>query len=182
MSLKAVSRIGRKILTLQDIPDEKMFGDQDFQEAPELYAICVELINAHEAQFSHLVNAGMEVLWKKEGGKSKGRAVLGRTQMASALVGFYSDKSVIITIAADHCANAFFTDQMFQALLYHEMCHISWDPKDGKLGLVGHDFEGFVSELAAFGAWDLTFKKMVGQAQQLPLFKDKKETDDARRS
>lgn len=170
MNTKTISRTERKILTMNDIPSEKQFGDQDFKEAPELYAVCVELINTYESQFSHLANAALEVLWKKEGGKSKGRPVLGRTQMASGLVGFYSAKAVIIWIAADHTAASFFTDQMFQALLYHEMRHISWDPEDGKLGLVGHDFEGFVSELAAFGAWDLTLKTMVSLAQQLPLF------------
>lgn len=175
MSLRTVSKIERKIIALANIPSEGRFGDQDFFPAPELYAICIELINEHGAQLGHLANIALEVLWKKEGGKSKGREVWGRTQQASGLVLYYSKQAFIIWVAADHTAHQFFTDWMFQALLFHEMSHIAWDPDEGKCSLRGHDFEGFVNELAAFGAWDLTLKTMASQAQQLDLFEKKAE-------
>ena len=171
MSLRVVSKTERKIITINDIPSKEMFGDRDFIKAPDLYALCMDLINKHETQFSHLVNVAIEVLWKKVGGKSKGRVTLGKTQAATGLVGYFSECAFVIWIAADHCQEASFSDQQFQALLFHELCHISYDPEDGKLSLQGHDFEGFVSELRAYGAWDLTLKTMVSQAQQLSLFK-----------
>lgn len=173
--VRAAQNTQRRIVSLTDIPSNERFGDQDFLPAPELYAVCVELINRFESQLSHLSNIALEVLWKKEGGKSKGREVWGRTQQASGLVAYYSEQAFIIWIAADHTAAQFFTDAMFQALLFHEMSHISWDPEEGKCSLRGHDFEGFVSELAAFGAWDLNLKTMASQAQQLDLFGPKAE-------
>jgi hypothetical protein len=142
--------------------------DLDFIPAPALQDIAIALTDAVEG-FAHLHRAVVKFRWKREGGARAGRATYGKCVKASGLTRHFGDCDFVIWAAADHLRAAQFTNWQLEALVYHELCHIVENPESGALGLVGHDWEGFASELARYGAWDASIKRIARIAQQLPL-------------
>jgi hypothetical protein len=149
------------------------FEGAEYKQAPDLEHLAEDLLDRCP-ELGHIQDMGVVYLWKEEGGRSKGRPVFGKTQKASGLLAYYSGSpDFIIWLAADHCLNRGYGPDKIEALLYHEMSHISLevDEKTGvtKPVLVGHDFEGFAAEIRRYGLWS-TEAKMVGNAiRQLPL-------------
>ena len=93
-------------------------------------------------------------LWKAKGGATGGRPTLGKTVLTSGLLQFFGECDWVIWLAADHCRAMEFSDEHVEALLYHELLHCQVDEEaDGKLGLQGHDFEGFYREIERYGFW-----------------------------
>lgn len=161
---------------LVKIPEDHHFIDEegnetDFLMAHELRGIAVQLINRHETRFSHLANAQFCVLWKRSGGEKARKATLGQTQRAGGLVRFFAETEFVIWLAADHLRTLEVTRQQLEALLFHELCHIAWDPQRGRRMLVGHDFQGFLAEVKEYGAWISDLEAAAKVMQQLPLFR-----------
>lgn len=151
------------------IPQEAEFYGDDYLEAPELYTLCVDLINKY-ARFSHLANVRIETLWKRKGGQSRGKLTLGQAQSATGLAHYFGNVEFVIWLAADHCRVMGLDAQKITAALFHELCHIDWDDAKEKAQLIAHDFEGFVDEMREFGLWRRDLEVVTKAAQQMPLF------------
>lgn len=157
------------------IPEDHHFIDDedhetDFLQAQELRGIALNLINTHETRFSHLANASFVVLWKRIGGSKAGKFTLGQTQRTGGLVRFYAEVEFVIWLAADHLRILKPDRKQIDALLFHELCHIAWDPMKGRRYIVGHDFQGFIAEVKEYGAWMKDLELAARVMQQLPLF------------
>ena len=98
-------------------------------------------------------------LWKRKGGKSKGKPKLGQAQLTTTgLLSFFADYDAVVWLAADNLAE--YDSGQIEAVLYHELLHIGSDEETLDIKLVPHDFEGFVSELAVYGAYDHDLMQM----------------------
>ena len=68
--------------------------------------------------------------------------------------------------------------------MFHELLHIEWDPEDGKVFLISHDFEGFVAEIEEYGDWkrDLALAGRVFKQISLPYLamREKEQPNDQR--
>jgi hypothetical protein len=157
------------------VPPETKFLDDDgnarmFLEAPELDNVVHRHINTYE-EFAELTNVKITCLWKQKGGIRGGKATLGACRRVTGMLTHFARSNFVIWLAAEQLRHKA-TTRDIEGCLYHELCHIEYDPQDGKFGLRGHDFEGFASELRRFGVWrgDL---EIAGKAfRQLQLFKE----------
>lgn len=129
------------------------FGGVEWIESQELEELARTLI-ARYAEMNHLRDYKIRVLWKAEGGGSKGRVLYGRCSKPSGMTSYFALCDWVIWLAADNCREARFTDHQVEALLYHELKHCVLVGKESKPGLVGHDFEVFGDELRRYGFWN----------------------------
>jgi hypothetical protein len=157
------------------VPSDEQFFDVmydpgEFTEAPDLARIGSALIAAHEARFSHLQTRTVVCLWKRTGGKTKGKAMLGKVVKPSGLLRYFADKAdgsavdVVLWLAADHCRDKRLTHRQVEALVHHELLHTGEDDA-GNLILVGPDFVGFSAEISEYGLWDESLAEMAGAVQ-----------------
>ena len=125
----------------------------DFQHATDLEQIVYRLVDTKAVGLDWTV----DFFWKRKGGQRSGKAIEGKCQKPSGLLKHYSDKDFIIWLAADHCRNAGYDARQIEALLFHELQHIGSDEDEdsGEVTpvLVGHDFEGFLTEVTEYGMW-----------------------------
>ena len=161
-----------KPMSPYSVPSEEAFDEADYLPAPDLEKIIAGLINTHETLFSHLVNLKLTCLWKAKGGASKGKTPLSKIQVASGLIGFFSEADFIIALSADHLRKGRAGRHTVEAVCFHELCHIQypWDAEGGKVFVVGHDFEGFTEELKVYGAWRTELDKAGKAFAQLGLW------------
>lgn len=124
--------------------------------APDLEAMAAKLIGEHprdlDAASSYLDQ--IDFLWKSSGGRSRGRDVLGKTTKLSGLTMHYTDKRVVIWLAADHLQNEgpSATYRRIRYILAHELSHVGeTDTDDPDLCLIGHEVEDFVWLAKHFG-------------------------------
>lgn len=164
------------IISAAHIPGDEMFGG-DFREAPDLERIVARLIAGKE-QFAFLSEYQQEIciLWKRKGGQSGQKVTLGKCQKLSGAARHFSGRSYLIWCAADHCRRAGLSRQQIEALVFHELCHLAPGELDDVTGvqappvIVGHDFEGFLSELSEYGLWRPDLQEARNAFDQLPLF------------
>ena len=107
-------------------------------------------------------------LWKQTGGRRNGKATLGKTSLPRGYAKFYSKADALIWVAADHLRALKASCRFLEAVLYHELCHLKFDPVGGIL-LVGHDFEGFIAEFEQYGAWRTDLSNLAANLKQLKL-------------
>jgi len=130
-------------------PDEEPFA-----AAEDLDALLAHLIQKHR-ELNWLSEWRVKVLWKAEGGMSRGKVTLGRCTMATSLLKHFADCRWIIWLAADHCLELEMTDHQVEALLYHELLHCRLSGRDGdRPGIRGHDAELFFGEVNRYGLWE----------------------------
>lgn len=150
----------RKSQTWSAIPSEKAFTDAEdakFLEAPVLAEMAARLIGEYE-ELSWLAEHDVRYLWKATGGKGKGKATLGKCILTSGLVEYFSIATWVIWLAADWCREYEMNEDKVEALLYHEMLHMTLKESDepGEDGVPSnrpHDFEAFGSEIRRYGFW-----------------------------
>lgn len=163
------------------------FGRREFRDAEQLAAGAERLIAQYPADLGHLKDAAIKFLWKKEGGKSKGKTTVGKCIALSGPAKFFSGNyEFMIWLAADWHADE--SDRAIDATLFHELLHIKLyvDPKGEKppeLRLRGHDFEGFAREIDVFGLSTPEARTIAKSFhRQKPLFADElrewRERDD----
>lgn len=130
-------------------PVPQLFGE--FTAAPDLENIGLRLVRKH---FTFPETVAIHYLWKAKGG-SGGTETLGKCTKASGLTGFYSNADFIIWVAADHVDLTPLSRLQVEALLYHELCHISAEEDGGEvaLELLKHDVEAFRAEITEYGFW-----------------------------
>jgi hypothetical protein len=139
------------------VPCEDTFKDdkgetRDFIGGADLQACANRLIAKHSTRFGFLQSFTVAFRWRAKGGKTKGKATLGRCQKTAGLLKNFSGADFIIWAAADHCRDAHMTFKDMEALVFHELCHTG-ATEDFEPRVEPHDFEGFVFELQEYGAW-----------------------------
>ncbi len=164
------------------VPGSGEFGEYDFLEAPDLWALSEDLMR-HWPEMDHLRLFRGRVLWRKKGSMSGGRAVLAKCQLTSGLLRHFCDADWIVTVAADFARQGEKDGGWFEALLYHELAALELvmeDDEDGEMVAVepphlrarAHEFEGYVMELRRYGAWEegLEAAKVAFEEPMLPGF------------
>jgi hypothetical protein len=148
------------------VPDKKQFAGKDYLEAPELKEVGDALIEHYENDFPHLLDANIVYLWKEKGGESGGLATLGKCIRPTGLAGYFAadedeaaQVNYVIWAAADHLRENRASVRTVHALIFHELKHTAW--QDGKLIVVGHEFEGFAREIEEFGMWTNSIKRIA---------------------
>lgn len=152
-------------------------GQGEFWDAPDIERIARELI---KRKFPDFPECDIVYVWKAKGGVTNGKAKAGYCKKLSGDAQFYAQKAYDhnadyeIGIAFDHVMDGDFTNWQVEALVFHELCHVYEErDEDGnsKLGLIGHDFEGFRCELEEYGFWDQSAKEIaVTVEKQLALW------------
>lgn len=152
--------------------DDEDAPHDDFLPAPEIEKIALALIAEH---FPTLRNVPIDYRWKRRGGKSGGRAVLGKCIKISGLLKHYADVAFVIWLAADNLTAMRATAYQIEALTFHELLHAETD-EEGEPTINPHDFEGFAKEIELYGLWksDAVLMGRAFGAQQLPLFGGKR--------
>lgn len=124
--------------------------------APDLEAMAAKLVGEYgrslDAAATYL--GEIDFFWKAKGGRSKGRDVIGKTTKLSGLTLHYTDKRVVVWLAADHlqAEGPSCTYKRIRYVLAHELSHIGeTDTDDPDLCLVGHEVEDFVWLAKDFG-------------------------------
>lgn len=160
------------------IPTDEQFDNDDFKRAPELYLLARALIR-DDTQFAFLRDWSEQIvcLWKRKGGTSGGKDVLGKCQQLSGAARHFAGKRYLIWLGADTCRKARLTKTQLEALVYHELCHLAPGDIDEETGeeqapkVVGHEFEGFTAELERYGAWYEELAVAQAAFEELPLFR-----------
>jgi len=152
-------------LSMFNIPDKADFDGKQFLDAPDLKTVGEVLIEKYEADFAHLNDANIIYLWKESGGETGGRATLGKCIRPTGLAAYFAapdagaNVDYIIWAAADHLRDNRANYRTVNALIFHELKHTYWE--DGKLIVVGHEFEGFAREIEEFGMWQGAIKRIA---------------------
>ncbi len=169
---------------LPEMPSAKLYapGDGEFDDGADYVASgrlaqrAKVLISRHPEYFDHLHRLSVIYLWRREGGKSKGRVVFGKCSKASGLVKHFSESQFVIWLAADHCRMAGYGDREIEALLFHEMLHTAVAEVNENTGrgggptLVPHDLEVFRAEIEVYGLWAADLRDVAPAFQQASMF------------
>ncbi len=128
--------------------DEKKGKEFDFLISSVISQIGNSLINNYEEDFDRLNMVEIDYFWKRKGGESNGRRILGKCVKVTGALKYYSQKDFLIWLAADHC----FRLDLYQltAVTFHELLHAHY-MNDAELR--GHDLEVFGREIEVFGDW-----------------------------
>lgn len=160
-----------KAESLYPIPSEAAL-DGEFTPAPDLERIATDLLSRHALIAT---DYRLIYLWKDKGGKSKGRATLGKCTKPSGLLAHFADTDFVIWLAADHLRSNAATHREVEAVVFHELQHVGETEADEEKGtepdaaIVGHEFEGFFAELREYGTTVRDMRQIVAAAQQLTL-------------
>ncbi len=138
--------------------------------------IASDLIGKH-VMFSHLQGAKIRYYWKRIGNKVGGQLALGATKRLGkasleklTLFPESGGKSVFVIFAAAALCREFeLTARQFEALMFHELCHIGQNDKTLELRLVPHEFQGFVPELEIFGPWTTPLRELHNALTQMTM-------------
>lgn len=161
---------------LEVIKDSEFGDDDDYFVSGALANRARVLISRHPEHLDHLRRLSVTYLWKRQGGKSKGRATFGKCSKPSGLLKHFSEAHFVIWLAADHCRAAGYTDREIEALLFHEMLHTSVSEVDENTGrgggptLVPHDLEVFRAEVEIYGLWAPELQEIGPAFRQASLF------------
>lgn len=154
-----------QIADMFPIPEKRDFEGKQFLESEDLKTVAQTLIEKYVNDFNHLDDANIVYLWKETGGETAGMATLGKCIRPSGLAAFFAapdaeaNVDYVIWAAADHLRENKANYRTICALLFHELKHTYW--QDGKLIVVGHEFEGFAREIEEFGMWQHSIKRIA---------------------
>lgn len=154
-----------QIADMFPIPDKGDFEGKQFLASEDLKTVADTLIEKYVNDFSHIAYANIAYLWKEAGGETGGMATLGKCVRPSGLAAYFAapdaDAHVdyIIWAAADHLRENKANYRTICALLFHELKHTYL--QDGKLIVIGHEFEGFAREIEEFGMWQHSIKRIA---------------------
>jgi hypothetical protein len=176
VTAKAAERIDQAVAAMPlKAPSESQFGeDDDFIPSTALTERAAVLAKRHRSLLGHYEGLSVLFLWKRTGGKSKGKGVFGKTVKPSGLLKRFAQTEFVIWLAADHCREARYGDREIEALLFHEMNHIGMSDEDDDGNpsvpvLVPHDVEMFRSEVEVYGLWDEQLRDVAPAFKQAAL-------------
>lgn len=161
------------------VPQDVAFQKRQFKPAPELANVAETLIGRH-GFLEQLEACELEFKWQRLGTNSQGKRSIGAMKRVSGVWADYCSAQFVVYLAADTARLAKFTDRQVEAALFHQLLHIGKDKK-GNWIRVGHDFEGFGTEVRHYGPWTEDLK-IGGQAftaaHQMGLFDQAAAYDD----
>lgn len=145
----------------------------DYCKAPDIERIADALI-AHCSELAFLQNVIIRYLWRRKKQTSQGLSVLGTCKPLNGIPQFaLGGGEFMVVLNAEGCRDAYLKAWQLEALVYHELCHIAPadpdDPGATPTG-IGHDFEGFTSELERYGMWLPTLEAAGEAFAQLGLW------------
>lgn len=171
----------RQLAAQVRVPADDDFPEDDpFLNARPVEALARQLIEDWP-ELRHIRETTVAYLWKRKGGKSKGALVFGKCSPLSGVAKHGMETDFAIWLAADHCRDAAFGAEQFEALVYHELKHIGYvvdeDESSDTYGemtikAVGHDVEGFFDEIRRYGAWTQPLRNTEHEFTQLALSSD----------
>lgn len=154
------------------VPSESDFADgDDYLDDELLDALFLAVVGRYEA-LGHIEQHGISVraVWKKKGGKSKGKLVYSGTTQPAGLFAHFCRFDFVVWIAADNVELESWTTVQISKLLYHEARRIAWDPGDDEHDpqavLVKPDLELFYGEIADVGLWNRALDTLARDFQQ----------------
>jgi len=157
---------------LYPVPSAQKFVDEDaeYLHAPDLQEIGEAIIDKMGG-FGYLAGLNLVFLWKDKGGKSHGKAILGRCQRPKGLLAKFCAADFIIVLSADNHRLFKSTRYQVEACVFHELCHTDLDNSEDipEPRLVPHDYEGFCREVELYGAWRPDLEKAAKAFEQLKL-------------
>jgi hypothetical protein len=165
-----------------DPPSESEFdgAEVDYLPAPEIEAIA-DRLRAEKPHFEEIRGFSVAFWWKRKGGQSGGKCVLGKCARTPALARALKPSTWTIWLAADHCREFGLTDRQFEALVFHELRHCTLaetEVKDKITGeveteyrpaVVGHDLEMFFDELTEYGLWTSELRRAKTAFEQVEM-------------
>lgn len=145
----------------------------DYCKAPDVERIADALI-AHCSELAFLQNVIIRYLWKRKKQAKNGKIILGTCAALSGVPQFaLGGGEFIITLNWQNCRDAELQAWQLEALIYHELNHIAppdEEEEHAATTLIGHDFEGFTSELERYGMWLPTLEAAGEAFAQLGLW------------
>jgi hypothetical protein len=149
------------------VPSKQRFKDEGegVIEADDLAHIAAALIRDDTLPLGHLENLSIAYLFAEKGGTTGGYPCLGRCIKASKVLRHFGDMDYVVLLSADNLREMKATRWQVEALVAHQLGHISLETTEkgeDRLGVQGHDFEGFTWEFARYGAY---LAGMVAPAQ-----------------
>lgn len=163
------------------IPTDGAFFNERHKAAPELANLAEKLIDEH-GFLERLRHCRIDYKWRRKGTNSNGKRAIGKLERVSGIWSAYVPYSFVIWLAADTARLAQFSDRQVEAALFHQLAHIDQDAK-GNWIRIGHDFEGFGSEVRHYGPWTEDLKigsQAFTVAVQLGLDMDADDEEDER--
>jgi len=139
--------------------------EREFIDGPDLEVLAGNVIE----QFSMRIAEDFDIrwLWKRE---QTGEA-MGKCSRTTGALKHFTDADFVIWVAADGPREHQFTRRQIEAVVYHELLHVSITDK-GKPAIRKHDAEVFREELREFGLWNTRLQKTFGQLE-MPLYADR---------
>lgn len=168
---------GRRLILGGD-PDApaKTYGQAAFDSAGEEFLPDPRLDEIAEALIGrHRLDAGDVVVlyrWKDKGGETNGSQTLGKCVKLSGHARHFAEADYLIWLAADHCRTNALTAWQLEALLFHELLHITLEENgkgEKRRKIQGHDAELFVAEFRHYGAWKLDLERVGRAVRQMLL-------------
>lgn len=154
------------------VPRESDFDeDDDFLDDQILDALLLDVIGSYEA-LRHIEEHGISVraVWRKKGGKSKGKLVYTRCVQPTGLLAHFCTVDFVVWVAADNVFLESWTTVQIRKLLYHAARYIGWaegtDEHDAHAVLLQHDLELFLGEITDTGMWDRKRDALAHELQQ----------------
>lgn len=162
------------------IPSDNTFAPDDedpveFKLDYGLDRIANRLMTAvYPEKFRRLADVRIAYLWKRKGGKTRGKRLYGAVMPAPPVLAALAEErfDFILWLAADHGRELRWTGRQVEALLFHELKHLEHDVDAGRIRAVAHDFEGFYDELVEYGRDSPIAAEPLARIRQLPLLKD----------
>lgn len=131
-------------------PQDTEFGNADYLVSFDLDQIIVDLIKKNPQQFGHLASFEILSVWRKKGGKSKGRAIMGACIKPSGLVTAYTAADYIVSVSADHVREYQLQGRELESVVFEQLCKAGVDEKGNPI-LWDYDFQGFASQVREYG-------------------------------
>lgn len=142
---------------------------REYAEGGDIREIAEALIEAC-SELHDLGGLDIRYLWRKKGRKKGSKVVFGTCQKLSGLARYgLGGGEFLVILDAENCELYGLSAWQLEALIYHELNHIQPpDPDDpaSQYELVGHDFEGFSSELKRYGLWHRDARRIAPAFEQ----------------
>jgi hypothetical protein len=160
----------QQLPTVRPPADDAFVRGDDFMIAPEIEQRADMLRERHNLP----VGITLAYRWKRKGGKSSDKAVVGKCVKLSGPAKHFGQVDFLIWLAADHCRELKYTQDQYTALVYHELLHagvnIDEETFEETPALKQHDVTAFVAEVRDYGLWMDDLADFVAAAEQAPLF------------
>lgn len=113
-----------------------------YRQDEKLAKIADKVIGNHD-NLHHLKDERCRIayLYSDEAKKSRGKTVFADTEKVKAKLKAIAQYDFAVTFYEPNTVNL--NEETMERLMYHELRHIGFDPKDGRLTIIPHEIEDF---------------------------------------